>query len=167
MTSQVIDPTPGSLQAAVVFNPGSRKETDMTAIAQSLPLRTRSLLRSALWFDAVSVAALGLLLLLPADALSPLLGLDATFMRTVGALLLPFAVFLALTAAQTRIPRLAVGWIVGLNALYVIASFAVLALSWLQPTVLGTAFVVAQALVGGAVAAVEWIGLRREPADGA
>jgi hypothetical protein len=139
----------------------------MTAIAQPLTLRTRSLLRSAVWFDAVSVAGLGLLLLLLADALTPLLGLDATFMSTVGALLLPFAAFLALTAARARISRVAVGWIVGLNALYVIASFAALVLGWLQPTALGAAFVIAQALVGGAVAVVEWIGLQREPAGAA
>ena len=137
----------------------------MTAIAPALSLRTRSLLRSALWFDAASVAGLALLLLLMADALAPLLGLDAAFMRAVGALLLPFVAFLALTAARNRISRVAVGWIIALNALYVIDSFAILVLGWAQPTALGTAFVIAQALVGGAVAVVEWIGLQREPAD--
>ena len=136
----------------------------MTAVAHPLPLQTRALLRNALWFDAASVAGLALLLLLLAEVLTPLFGLDATFMRTVGALLLPFAAFLALTAARTAISRAAVGWIIGLNVLYVIASFAVLVPGWLQPTALGTAFVIAQALVGGAVAAVEWIGLQREPA---
>lgn len=136
----------------------------MTAIAQPLPVRPRSLLRSALWFDAASVAGLALLLLLMVDALAPMLGLDAALMRAVGALLLPFAVFLALTAARARISRVAVGWIIALNALYVIDSFAILVLGWVQPTVLGTAFVIAQALVGGAVAVAEWIGLQREPA---
>ena len=136
----------------------------MTAIAQPLPVRPRSLLRSALWFDAASVAGLALLLLLMVDALAPMLGLDAAFMRAVGALLLPFAVSLALTAARARISRVAVGWIIALNALYVIDSFAILVLGWVQPTVLGTAFVIAQALVGGAVALAEWIGLQREPA---
>ena len=136
----------------------------MTAIAQPLPVRPRSLLRSALWFDAASVAGLALLLLLMVDALAPMLGLDAAFMRAVGALLLPFAVFLALTAARARISRVAVGWIIALNALYVIDSFAILVLGWVQPTVLGTAFVIAQALVGGAVVLAEWIGLQREPA---
>lgn len=136
----------------------------MTAIAQPLPVRPRSLLRSALWFDAASVAGLALLLLLMVDALAPMLGLDAAFMRAVGALLLPFAAFLALTAARARISRVAVGWIIALNALYVIDSFAILVLGWVQPTVLGTAFVIAQALVGGAVALAEWIGLQREPA---
>ena len=135
----------------------------MTAIAQSLPLGTRSLLRSALWFDAVSVAGLALLLLAMADVLMPLLGLDARFMRAVGALLLPFVAFLALTAARSRISRVAVGWIIALNFLYVIGSFAILVLGWVQPTALGAAFVIAQALVGGAVAVAEWIGLQREP----
>jgi len=134
----------------------------MTAIAQPLSLRARSLLRTALWFDALSVAGLGLLLLALAGVLSPLFGIDAEFMRAVGALLLPFAAFLARTATHERIPRAAVGWIVALNALYVAASFAILLLGWLQPTALGTVFVIAQALVGSAVAAFEWIGLQRE-----
>lgn len=77
--------------------------------------------RTALWFNALSVAGLGLLLLLLAGLLSPLFGLDAGFMRPVGALPLPFAAFLALTASRERISRVAVGWVVALNAIYVLA----------------------------------------------
>lgn len=135
----------------------------MTAITHPLNLRSRSLLRSALWFDALSVAGLGLLLLLLAGFLAPLFGIEASFMRAAGALLLPFAAFLARTASRDHIPRAAVGWIVSLNALYVAVSFAILLFGWLQPTALGTVFVVAQALVGGAVAVVEWVALKREP----
>ena len=138
----------------------------MTAIAQALPLRARSLLRSALWFDATTVAALALLLLVLAGPLAPWLGLEAGFLRSVGAALLPFAAFLALTASRERISRVAVGWIIVLNGLYVIDSFAILWLGWVQPTALGSVFVIAQALVGGAVAVVEWIGLEREPVAG-
>lgn len=134
----------------------------MTAITHTLTVRARSLLRTALWFDALSVAGLGLLLLLLAGLLEPLFGIDAGFMRAVGALLMPFAAFLAWTASRDRIPRAAVLWIVALNALYVAASFAILLVGVLQPTVLGTVFVIAQALIGGAVAVVEWVGLQRE-----
>lgn len=135
-----------------------------TALAPSLPTPARSLLRGALWFDALSVAALGLLLALPAAALEPWLGLSAAFLRGVGVwVLLPFAAALAWTASRPRIPRAMVGWIVALNALYVAASFAILLLGWVQPTALGTAFVIVQALIGGAVAALEWVGLQREP----
>lgn len=140
----------------------------MTAVAHAAPAgRPRSLLRSALWFDALSVAGLGLLLLLMAGTLEPWLGLDAGFLRAVAILvLLPFAVLLAWTASRERTPRAIVGWIVGLNALYVAASFAILLFGWVQPTALGTAFVVAQALIGGAVALVEWVALRREAPAG-
>lgn len=133
------------------------------AIAPSTTLRSRSLLRNALWFDALSVAGLGLLLALTAGALEPWLGLDAGLLRGVAALvLLPFAAVLAWTASRERIPRAAVGWIVGLNALYVAASFAILLFGWVQPTTLGTAFLIVQALIGGAVAVVEWVASRRE-----
>lgn len=125
----------------------------------------RSLLRNALWFDALSVAGLGLLLALAAGALQPWLGLDAGFLRIVGGVvLLPFAAFLAWVASRAQTPHVAVRWIVALNALYVLASFAILLFGWVRPTPLGTAFVVLQALIGGAVAAVEWVALRREPA---
>jgi hypothetical protein len=161
MTSQVIDlPSPRD-EAGALFNP-CPEETAMTAITHAPSTRSRSLLRTALWFDALSVAGLGLLLLLLGDALSSLFGIEAGFLRAVGVLLLPFAAFLALTASRERISRVAVGWIVALNAVYVLSSFAVLLLGWLQPTALGSAFVIAQALVGGAVAGVEWIALTRE-----
>ena len=131
----------------------------------ALPADSRSLLRSALWFDALSVAGLGALLALLADLLEPWLGLDAGFLRTVGGLiLLPFAAFLAWAASRVPIPHAAVRWIVALNALYVLASFAILGFGWVQPSALGRAFVILQALIGGAVAVVEWMALRREPA---
>lgn len=123
----------------------------------------RSLLRGALWFDALSVAGLGLLLVLLAGVLEPWLGLEAGFLRTVGLLiLLPFAAILAWTASRTPIPHPAVRWIVALNALYVLASFAILLFAWVRPTALGMAFVILQASIGGAVAAVEWVALMRE-----
>lgn len=134
----------------------------MTAIARTPPVRERSLLRNALWFDALSVAGLGLLLALLAGALQPWLGLDAGFLRAVGLLvLLPFSAFLAWTASRERIAHGAVRWIVALNALYVAASFGILLFGWVQPTALGAAFVILQALIGGAVALVEWVALGR------
>ena len=135
----------------------------MTAIAQpSAHAPSRSLLRQALWFDALSVAGLGLLLSLPAAMLEPLLGLDAVFLRTVGVLLLPFAAFVGWVALRETPPRGAVLWIVGLNEVYVVASFAILLFGWVQPTALGAAFIVAQALVGAGVSVAEFVGLRRE-----
>ena len=136
----------------------------MTAITQTLSLRSPSLLRKALWFDALSVAGMGLVLLLGAGLLQPLFGLEAGFLRAVAALLLTFADFIAFVASREPIARVAVRWIVALNEVWVIASFAILLFGWVQPTTLGTAFVIAQALVGGAVAAAEFVGLKREAA---
>lgn len=48
-----------------------------------------------------------------------------------------------------------------LNALWVVLCLAVVALDWLQPTTLGTLLIVGQVLFVGAMAAGQFIGLRR------
>ena len=140
----------------------------MTAIAhRALPLRSRSLLRTALWLDALSVVVMALCLVLFAGPLTPLLGLETGLLRAVGGVLLPFAALLAFTATRERISRVAVGWIIALNALWVVDSFAILLIDWVEPTALGTAFVIVQALIGGAVAMAEYVGLKREAVQAA
>ena len=134
----------------------------MTAAIQTLSTRSVSILRKVLWLDALSSAGMALLLIVFAAALEPRLGLGAGFLRTVGAILLPFVALLAWTASRERIPRLAVGWIIALNALWVIDSLAILFFGWVQPTTLGTAFVVAQAVCVGVLAELEFVGLKRE-----
>ena len=56
----------------------------MTAITQTLSVRTPSMLRKALWLDALSSGGMAALLLLFAATLAPPLGLDATLLRGVG-----------------------------------------------------------------------------------
>jgi len=139
----------------------------MAAAAHTLTLRSSSLLRKVLWLDALSSAAMGLMLLLFAGALQALLGLEPAFMRAVGATLLPFAAFVAWVASRERIARWSVGWVIALNVLWVIDSLAILFFGGLQPTMLGTVFVVAQALFVGVLAEVEFVALKREGAGSA
>lgn len=134
----------------------------MTAATHTLPLRSTSFLRKVLWLDAVSCVAMSAMLLLFANALQGPLGLEPGFMRAAGATLLPFAAFVAWAASRERTPRVAVGWIIAINALWVIDSLAILFLGWVQPTAIGTAFVVAQAVFVGVLAELEFVELRRE-----
>jgi len=134
----------------------------MTAATQTLSLRTPSLLRKVLWLDALSSAGVAVLLLLTASPLASPLGLDVALLRGVGLSFLPFAAFVAWTVSRDRIPRVAAAWVVALNALWVIGCLVVLFLGWLQPTTLGTVFIVAQALFVGLMAEFEFIGLQRE-----
>ena len=134
----------------------------MNAATQTLSLRTPSLLRKALWLDALSSAGMAVLLLLIATTLAPLLGLDAALLRGVGVSFVPFVALVAWTASRDRIPRAAAGWVIGLNAVWVVGCLAIVLMGWLQPTTLGSAFIVAQALFVGVMAELQFIGLKRE-----
>jgi hypothetical protein len=134
----------------------------MTAsTTQTSSFHTPSLLRKALWLDVLSSGAMALVLLLAAAALASLLGLDTALLRSVGVSFMPFVAFVAWTASREAIPRIAAAWVVGLNAVWVVGCLAIALIGWLQPTTLGTVFIVAQALFVGVMAALQWLGLKR------
>jgi len=121
-------------------------------------------LRRSLLADAVVTFATGLLLALGAPALSALLGLPEALLRWAGVSLLPFAGLVALLARRQSAPRTAVLAVVAYNALWALDSVLLLALGWVSPTLLGSAFVVAQALAVAGFAFLQYAGLRRSPA---
>jgi hypothetical protein len=111
-------------------------------------------LRPLLLLDAVTSAALALLLLTLAGPLAGLLGLPVGLLRGAGLVLIPFAAMLALVVQRGARSRAAVGTVALCNALWVGASVALLFGGTVQPTPAGTAFVVAQA---AAVAVFAWL----------
>jgi hypothetical protein len=120
-----------------------------------------SLLRLALRLDAVATGAVGLLGALAAPVLERLLGVPATVQVPLGLALLLYAAAVWLAAARSAVHRRAAGTIVGLNALWVVASVAAVATGLLPLTPLGVAFVVAQAGAVAVFAELQLIGLRR------
>jgi hypothetical protein len=118
-------------------------------------------LRRALLADAAASAATGLLLALGAQYLTDLLGLPVSLMRYAGMSLLPFAAIVLVVGLRSNPPRAAVLAIVAYNALWAIDSLALLASGLVNPTLLGAAFVIAQAATVGAFAALQRIGLKR------
>lgn len=118
-------------------------------------------LRRALLADAAASAATGLLLALGAQYLTDLLGLPVALMRHAGMSLLPFAAIVLVVGLHSNPPRAAVLAIVAYNALWAIDSLALLASGFVNPTMLGAAFVIAQAATVGAFAALQRIGLKR------
>jgi hypothetical protein len=121
-------------------------------------------LRHSLLSDAVITSATGLLLALGARPLSALLGLPQALLFWAGVSLLPFAGLVALLARRESPPRAAVLAVVAYNALWALDSVLLLALGWVSPTLLGSLFVVAQALVVAGFALAQYAGLRRSPA---
>lgn len=124
-------------------------------------------LRRLLHVDAATSGAMGPLLVLAAPALSPALGLPAALLREAGIALLPFAALLLWIARAPRPARGAAWAVVAANALWVVASVALLASGLVSPTALGEAFVLAQAAVVAALAWLQSAALRRASGPGA
>jgi hypothetical protein len=121
---------------------------------------TFSPFRRALLLDAVASGATALLLVLAARLLADLLGLPTALLRYAGVILVPFVAFVAWVATRPAVLPPAVWTIIICNALWVVASVGLLVGNWVDPTALGYAFVIAQAVVVGLFAELQVVGLR-------
>lgn len=114
--------------------------------------------------DAVTAAAMGVLLSAASDPLAALTALPAGFLFYIGLALFPMAAAIAV-AALRQTPALV--WLVILgNVLWVIASFALLASAWIAPNYWGVAFVAGQAAVVALLTLMEYAALRGGRAAG-
>jgi len=118
-------------------------------------------LRRVLALDAVLSAVMGVVMMLAVTPLSSLLGLPASLLTWAGLSLLPFAAFAGWLATRELLPRAGVWVIVVCNAFWAVDSIVMLVSGWLDPTFLGKAFVVFQALVVALLAELQLFGLRR------
>jgi hypothetical protein len=118
-------------------------------------------LRNVLLIDAAASGATGLLLIGGAGLLDGLLGLPVALMREAGLILIPYVAFVAWAGTREEIARTAVWAIVAANALWAIASVGLLLSGLVAPTLLGYAFVVAQAVVVALLGELQYAGLRR------
>lgn len=126
--------------------------------------RSSSFLSRVLLADALSCAAAGLVLLLGADVLPGVLGLPPVLLLGAGAALLVFATGVGWLAARAQPKRAAVWVVIGVNAVWAIDSVLLLVSGYVAPTLLGQAFVIAQAAVAAVFAELQFIGLRRPAA---
>jgi hypothetical protein len=118
------------------------------------------LLKLALVVDAITTAASGLVLALLGGGLASLLGLPASLLQVTGVILLPYAALVGYLAAREQVTAAAIWAVIVVNVLWAVDSIAVLFTGWVAPTGLGTAFVIFQALVVGALAELQYFGLR-------
>lgn len=124
-------------------------------------INSSTFLRGALVADAIASGAMGLLLAIAATPLASLLALPDAFLREAGLLLIPYALFVGYLGSRARLPVKLAWLIVAGNAVYVVASFALLFGHWLTPNLLGELFIAAQAIVVGVLAELQYIGTRR------
>ena len=118
-------------------------------------------LRQVLFVDAAVSGAAGVLMAAGAPFLSPLLGLPENLLFWAGLALFTFVALLIAVARRGKASRLILIDNVAINALWVAASFGLLISGAVQPTMLGYAFVIAQALTVALLAELQFIGLRR------
>jgi hypothetical protein len=118
-------------------------------------------LRRALLADAVISGGTGILMAAAAGLVDGLLGLPAVLLREAGLLLLPFAALVGWLATRAQPPLGAVKAVIAANGAWVAGSLLLLVSGFVAPTMLGYAFVIAQAVVVAVFAELQVMGLRR------
>jgi hypothetical protein len=147
---------PLSMMCLVASN--QREDISMNTIQSS------TFLRRVLLLDAASSGAMAVLLLTCGGLLEGLLNLPAELLEEAGLVLVPFALAVGFLGTRTRLSRIAVWAVIGLNAIWAIDSVALLFTGWVQPNLLGYVFVVGQAAFVAVMAELEVLGLRKSAA---
>jgi len=123
--------------------------------------RSSTFLRRVLLADAATCFATGLLMTIGAGQIEQFFGLPVELSRYAGISLLPFAAFLVYLATRENISQTVVWAVIILNALWTVDSLLLLLIGWVDPTELGYAFVIVQALGVLMFAALEYVGLKK------
>ncbi|MFT3941178.1 hypothetical protein [Rhodopseudomonas sp.] len=131
---------------------------------QSSMTTPSTLLRRALQADAVVSGAMALLLSLAAGTLSRLLALPQPLLLETGLFLIGYAALVGWLGTRCVLPRALVLIVIGGNALWTLASVALLLSGAVAPNAFGIAFVLIQATAVGIFAELQFIGLKRSGA---
>ncbi len=118
-------------------------------------------LRFALLIDAFATGAICVMLMSAAGAASRLFGLPEVLLFWLSLALIPFVVFVIVLVRRPTLRRGTVRLVITFNIIWVIDSVALLLSGWVTPTLLGTAFVMAQALGVAGFAGLQAYGLHR------
>ncbi len=132
-------------------------------VPQTVQSGSPSLLRSALRWDGILSVVGGLVLLVEAGPLAPLLGINPPgILMATGVVMLLYAAWLLYTAAQQPISRRAALAVIIVNALLAVDCVILLLTGWLPLTTVGTWVVVAGAVADATFAELQYLGLRRQ-----
>ena len=118
------------------------------------------MLKKVLYLDAAMSGAAGVLMVAGSAVLAPLLEIPAGLLFWAGLALAPFVALLVFTARSAEISRLMLFDIVLVNALWVVASFAIMLAGFVEPNIFGIAFISIQALAVAGLTALQVAGLR-------
>jgi hypothetical protein len=118
-------------------------------------------LRRAILADAIFSGFSAVLLTFGAGALAPLLNLPEPLLLETGLFLITYAALVGWLGTRQSMPKALVISVIAGNAAWTLASIALLFSGAVTPNLLGEAFVAAQAIAVGALAELQYIGLRR------
>jgi hypothetical protein len=117
-------------------------------------------LRRVLAADAIISGVAAIAMVVGAGPLGNTLGLSTALLRWTGLVLLPWVALLAHLATRERLGRPVILAVVGANLLWAIASILLLMTGWVEPTAVGYAFVIVQALAVALIAELQYVCLR-------
>jgi hypothetical protein len=118
-------------------------------------------LRRAILADAIFSGASAVLLTLGAGELAPWLSLPEALLRETGLFLIAYAALVGWLGTRQAMAKPLVVIVIAGNAVWTLASISLLFSGAVTPNLLGEAFVVAQAIVVGTLAELQYIGLRK------
>ena len=117
-------------------------------------------LKNTLTLDAVVSGAAGVLMAAGASLLGPLLEIPSGLLFWAGLALFPFVGLLVVLARRQTVSRTLILDVVLINVAWVVGSFAIMLLGLVEPNLLGTLFITAQALAVALFAALQASALR-------
>jgi hypothetical protein len=120
-----------------------------------------SFLRRAIQADAIFSGVSAILLTLGAGAFAPLLNLPEALLRETGLFLIAYTALVGWLGTRQSMPKALVGIVIAGNAAWTLASIALLLSDAVTPNLPGEAAIAMQAIVVGALAELQFIGLRR------
>ena len=120
-----------------------------------------SFLRRAIQADAIFSGISAVLLTFGAGEFAPLLSLPEALLRESGLFLIAYAALVGWLGTRQSMPKAQVAIVIGGNAAWTLASIALLFSGAVTPNLSGEAAIAMQAIVVGALAELQYIGLRR------
>ena len=118
-------------------------------------------LRRAILGDAIFSGASAVMLTFGGGGLAPWLNLPEALLRETGLFLIVYAILVGWLGTRQAMPKAMVAIVIAGNVAWTLASIALLFSGAVTPNLLGEVFVAAQAIATGALAELQYIGLRR------
>ena len=118
-------------------------------------------LRRALLADAIFSGISAVVMTLDAGTLASFLHLPEALLRETGLFLIAYTALVGWLGTRSSVPKVLVMIVVAGNAIWTLASIALLFSGAVSPNLLGEIAVVAQAIATGVFAELQYVGLRK------